>query len=78
MACNAGQRFQDQLDKAVEARAEFEARAKGGPALMEAQIKESGALQRRSVHVNDCAECWVNPPRRRRAALTFAGLMAAG
>jgi hypothetical protein len=78
MACNIGQRFQDEFDKAAKIRAQFETGSNDGTVLMEAKIKESSALQRRSVHVRDCSECWVRPPRQRGEAVTFAGLMATG
>jgi hypothetical protein len=77
MACSIGQRFQDELDKAATIRAQYETGSHDGTVLMEAKIKESSALQRRSVHVRDCSECWVRPPRHRDDAVTFAGLMAA-
>jgi hypothetical protein len=77
MACNMGQRLQDELDKAARIRAQHEMGSNDGTVLMEAKIKESSALQRRSVHVRDCSECWVRPPRQRGEAVTFAGLMAA-
>jgi len=68
MACDVGQRLQDEFDKAVSIRAEFEARKVGGDELTGAKVKESSALQRRSFHVHDCSECWVRPPRLRRPA----------
>jgi hypothetical protein len=68
MACDMGQRYQDEFDKAVAVRAQFEANKVSGSVLMEAKIKESSALQKRSFHIRDCAECWVSPPRLRKAA----------
>jgi hypothetical protein len=77
MACEVGQRLQDEFDKSVAVRVELEARMAERPILQEAKVKESSALQRRSFHIRDCQECWVRPPRLRRTVASYERMMTA-